>query len=78
MSAAGLVVMACALVGIREPLDFYTVLSPMAQAAWIDHARNLFTEAYTAPPAPKANDPDAARAAIDRFVARAANIKRAT
>lgn len=64
----GLVVMACALLGIREPMEFYA-LSPSAQETWIDHARNLVTRAYERPAKTGSNDDARARAAMAAFIA---------
>lgn len=65
----GLVVMACALLGIREPTEFYD-LSEYAQQTWLDHARNLVTRAYERPARPNAASSAAAsKAAMDAFIA---------
>lgn len=64
--------MACALLGIREPMEFYA-LSPSAQETWIDHARNLVTRAYERPASSPSTTPAEssarARAAMDAFIA---------
>lgn len=47
----GLLFAACAMLGIREPLDFFD-LSPFAQQGWLAHARNTMCNRYLyGPPA---------------------------
>jgi hypothetical protein len=64
----GLVVMACALLGIREPMDFYH-LSPAAQGWWLDHVRNLVTRAYEPPPQQRKPQPQTASDAAKAMAA---------
>lgn len=45
MTIVALVLHACALLGIREPAEFYA-LSDTAQGLWLAHARALVTGAY--------------------------------
>ena len=46
MSALAILLDACTLANIREPTEFYTVLSSHAQGLWLAHARNRATGAY--------------------------------
>jgi hypothetical protein len=56
MTGAGLVVTACTMLGIREPMEFYA-LSEGAQSLWIEHAHNTVTGAYHAKPEKKGRKP---------------------
>lgn len=54
MTGAGLILTACTMLGIREPLEFFE-LSEGAQTLWLEHARATVTGAYHAQAATPGN-----------------------
>ena len=62
MTPDAVLLSACSLVGIRDPIEFYA-LPETVQAMWREHATNLFTGAYQE--RPKATGPTGAEQAAD-------------
>lgn len=67
MTALALLLEACTLAGVREPMAFYALSEP-AQELWLAHAKNKVSGAYLphkARPEPT-NTPEWRAAAIER------------
>lgn len=61
MTPMAVLLSACALIGIRDPGEFWS-LPDSARDLWLEHARNLFTGAYERRRKPKGGGQSAADA----------------
>lgn len=64
MSTLAIVLRACVMLGIHEPMQFFD-LSPAAQDLWLEYACHDFSGAWLAAPA-KVRGAQASAAAIER------------